>query len=163
MFRVEQAYLDRLITSVDLVGLIRQSTRLREVGQGRHGGSCPFHAGSPEGTLIVDESAHRFSCEHCQFSGSAIGWLMYHDGHSFRSAISELSRETGLDASMWIDADDLAAERADHIELLGEVAEHYHRRLLDCNGILTCAGYHRTASRVSHLATPRLITMHKNC
>lgn len=130
MSRIEQAYLDQLIASVDLVGLIRQSTPLRNVGQGRHDGSCPFHAGSPEGTLIVDESTYRFSCEHCQFGGSAIGWLMYHDGHSFRSAISELSREAELDASMWIDADDLAAERADHIGLLGEVAEYYHRRLL---------------------------------
>jgi len=130
MSRIEQRFLDRLLDAVDLVDLIRQSVPLTALGQGVHAGACPFHSRSVAGTLLVDVSAQRFSCEHCQFGGSAIGWMMYHDGHSFRSAVAELSREVGFDSSTWIDADDLAAERADHVELLEEVAEHYHQQLL---------------------------------
>lgn len=131
MTRIEQSFLDGLLEAVDLVDLIRQSLPLTRQGQGFFAGACPFHSRAEPGTLVVDDSLRRFSCEHCEFGGSAIGWLMYHDGHSFRSAVSELAREAELDSSAWIDADELAAERLDHIELLGEVAEHYHQQLLE--------------------------------
>lgn len=131
MNRIEQRFLDRVLGSVSLSDLVRQSLPLTRQGQGLHVGACPFHSRATAGTLVVDDSTQRFLCEHCEFSGSAIGWLMYHDGHSFRSAVSELSRDAGLDSSAWIDADDLAAERVDHIELLNEVAEYYHQQLFD--------------------------------
>ena len=131
MTRIEQSFLDRVLESVSLSDLIRQSLPLTRQGQGLHEGACPFHSRAAAGTLVVDDSTQRFLCEQCDFGGSAIGWLMYHDGHSFRSAVSELSREAGLDSSAWIDADDLAAERVDHIQLMNEVAEYYHQQLLD--------------------------------
>ena len=130
MTRIEQRFLDRVLGSVSLSNLVRQSLPLTQQGQGLHAGACPFHSRAAAGTLVVDDSTQRFLCEHCEFGGSAIGWLMYHDGHSFRSAVSELSREAGLDSSAWIDADDLAAERVDHIQLLNDVAEYYHQQLL---------------------------------
>ena len=130
MTRIAQSFLDRLLEAVNLSDLIRQTIPLTRQGQGLHAGACPFHSRAASGTLVVDDSTQRFSCEYCEFGGSAIGWLMYHDGHSFRSAISELSREAELDSSVWIDADDLAAELIDHIELLDEVAQHYHQQLM---------------------------------
>ena len=131
MTRIEQSFLDHVLESVSLSDLVRQSLPLTRQGQGLHTGACPFHSRAAAGTLVVDDSTRRFLCEQCEFGGSAIGWLMYHDGHSFRSAVSELSREVGLDSSAWVDADDLAAERVDHIQLMNEVAEYYHQQLLD--------------------------------
>ena len=115
MARIEQSFLDRVLESVSLSYLVRQSLPLTRQGQGLHTGACPFHSRAAAGTLVVDDSTQRFLCEQCKFSGSAIGWLMYHDGHSFRSAVSELSREVGLDSSAWIDNDDLAAAWTAHL------------------------------------------------
>ncbi len=103
--RVPQDVIDELLSQTSLLELVGESTRVQH-HDGVHQAQCPFHAhGADEWSLQVDPSEQRFVCSVCNFRGSAIGWLMYHDGLAFPEAILSLSQRLGIDVRAWIPDD----------------------------------------------------------
>ena len=136
--RPPPAVIDRLLAAVDLEALVREGTAVRRVGD-RFEGVCPFHsARSDDGhSLVLDLGAHRFDCAVCGFGGTAIGWLMYHDGFTFPEALLELGRRTGIALDPRVSTDAVEASARDRDTFLADVAAAWHAEL----------GAHRDAVR----------------
>jgi len=127
--RVPQSIIDSLLEKVSLLDLIKESTHVKAVG-GNHVAHCPFHArGKNDYTLSIDSENNLFSCGDCAFKGSAIGWLMYHDGLSFQDSVYMLAEASGVDVSQWISSDDIERSRLKKVSLLDEVAHYFSSEL----------------------------------
>lgn len=130
MARMPQDIIETILEKTDLVATIRSTHALKPDGAGRFAGHCPFHdGGGATASLIVDPATQRAECAICQFHVSAIGWLMYHDGHTFPSAVLTLARQAGVDVSAWIDEASVAAAIDAQSEILAEVAGFYQDAL----------------------------------
>lgn len=127
--RIPQNVLDELLLNVSLLGLIRESTSV--VSQGNeHIAQCPFHVrGDTQNSLFIDTQEQRFQCSECEFHGSAIGWLMFHDGLSFQDSVYELGARSSVDVSQWITNESLDSARRSKMELLREVEAFYSSQI----------------------------------
>ena len=127
--RIPQRVLDELLLNVSLLGLIRESTHVKSIGD-EHKAQCPFHVrGDTGNSLLIDTQEQRFQCSECEFHGSAIGWLMFHDGLSFQDSVFELSARSSVDVSQWITNESLDSARLSKMELLREVEEFYSSQI----------------------------------
>lgn len=124
--RLPQTLIDDVLARTDLVALIRESTPLREVS-GQHLAHCPFHRAvhTAKPSLAVDRETQGFECSVCGFSGSAIGWLMYHDGLSFSESMLALSSAAGVDVSPWITPMETHASLRHRLDTLDACADLY--------------------------------------
>ena len=129
MERVPQSLIDELLAAVNLQELVAEQWPLRKQSDHLFRGVCPFHARS-ENTLEIDTENNTFACTECEFHGSAIGWLMYHDGMTFRAAVHNLASRTSTDISEWITDADIQAESDKRAELLESIATFYYSTLL---------------------------------
>ena len=127
--RTPQHVIDELLLNVSLLGLIRESTHVKSIGD-EHKAPCPFHVrGDTENSLLIDTQDQRFHCSECEFHGSAIGWLMFHDGLSFQDSVFELGARSSVDVSQWITNESLDSARLSKMELLREVEEFYSSQI----------------------------------
>ena len=109
--RVPQDIIDALLLNVSLLDLIKESTPVRIKG-GQHRAHCPFHVrGETDTTLLIDIEEQRFTCSECEFHGSAIGWLLFHDGQSFQDSIYEIADLSAVDISQWITPESIETSR----------------------------------------------------
>jgi len=123
--RVPQDVIDELLARVDLLDLVCESIRVHSDAQ-IHRAACPFHTGPGDPmSLDIDADTNRLRCKVCEFQGSAIGWLMYHDGLTFQDAILELARRTTIDVGPWIDASRSVHARRLSLALLDQVDQVY--------------------------------------
>jgi DNA primase catalytic core len=134
--RIPDAEVERLKEQVSLVSLAEAAgVTLRKTGADVTG-CCPFHEdGTP--SLVISPARNLWHClGACQAGGSVIDWVMRAEGVSFRHAV-ELLRD-GMPAVSAGPAPKRSTVRklaapvqmgaADH-ELLGQVADYYHRVL----------------------------------
>ena len=135
MARISSEELLKLKGEVALERLVGQRVKLEKRGQDL-AGTCPFHEGDNEPSLVVTPSKNLWHCFGCGAGGDVIEWVRRTEGVSFRHAV-ELLREgvTGsgdvvkvgtvrkLPPPVSFDADDAA--------LLSQVAAYYHRALLE--------------------------------
>lgn len=127
--RVPQSVIDTLLEHVSLIDLIKESTHVKS-NSGRHTAHCPFHArGNNDYTLTIDNENDHFSCSECDFKGSAIGWLMFHDGLSFQESVYMLAQSYGVDVSSWITPLEIDQSRIAKLTLLADVAEFFSSQL----------------------------------
>jgi DNA primase len=88
--RVPAAELDRLQRQTDLAALVRaRGVELRPHDGGHLAGRCPFHD-DPTPSLVVTPGKNLFHCPGCGAGGSAIDFVMRHDGLSYRHAVELL-------------------------------------------------------------------------
>ncbi len=139
MARIPDDLVERLKEQVSLVSLAEAAgVTLRTTGADLSG-CCPFHAdGTP--SLVISPARNLWHClGACQAGGSVIDWVMRAEGVSFRHAvellrdgmpaISPAGRAPGRSTVRKL-ASPLERDAADD-ELLGQVADYYHRVLLD--------------------------------
>ena len=87
--KIQQPFIDDLLTRVDIVEIVSRSVTLRKAGRDFQG-LCPFHnEKSPSFTVSPDKQFYH--CFGCGAHGSAIGFLMNHDGLSFVEAVEDLA------------------------------------------------------------------------
>ncbi len=137
MARIPDAEVERLKEQVSLVSLAEAAgVTLRKTGADLTG-CCPFHEdGTP--SLVISPAKNLWHClGACQAGGSVIDWVMRAEGVSFRHAVELLrdgmpaicpaGRAPGRSTVRKL-ASPLERDVADD-ELLGQVADYYHRVL----------------------------------
>src|SRR6266699_1119072 len=140
--RVPDAEIERLKAEVPLASLAEAAgVELRRTGADLTG-RCPFHADDTP-SLVISPDKNLWHCMGaCQAGGSVIDRVMRAEGVSFRHAV-ELLRD-GLPAAAGAGpkrstvrrlASPVERAAADH-ELLGQVADYYHRVLLESPDVL---------------------------
>lgn len=131
MPRIPEETIQQVIAATDIVALIGRSVKLRKAGT-NFLGLCPFHTErSP--SFNVSPSRGTYHCFGCGAGGSAIRFLMEHDGLSFVEAVKRLADAAGIrvEEEVW---DANAEAEAKHRTLLlranREAAEWFHLLLM---------------------------------
>jgi len=140
MPRIAKAEIERVKAEIDLAALIRgKGIELHRHGSKDLAGRCPFHEGDDTPSMIVTPAKNLFHCMACGAAGSSVDFLMKHDGLSFRHAFEQLAgpeAKEAYKASAKVKASTtrkLAAPvepQADDAELMEQVADYYHERLM---------------------------------
>ncbi|MGH1359158.1 MAG: DNA primase [Burkholderiaceae bacterium] len=126
---IPQGFIQDLLARVDIADVVGRHVKLRKAGANMIG-LCPFH-GEKSPSFTVSPSKQFYHCFGCQAHGSAIGFLMEHAGLSFVEAVEDLARELGLEVPHEKGTPGAVSDagRPNLIELLGQAARYYQRRL----------------------------------
>jgi DNA primase catalytic core len=141
MAKIPEEELARLKDTVDLPTLIRaKGVELKPHGAADLIGRCPFHADKTPSLVVTPKKGLWHCLGACQKGGDVVSWVMQAEGVSFRHAV-ELLREGKASALLASDKvvktatipklpPPLAFD-ADEQTLLNQVADFYHKTLLE--------------------------------
>ena len=141
MARIPEEDIDRVKRETDLLALIRsRGIELRQHGSRDYIGICPFHDDGETPNFIVSPLKGLFHCMACEVAGNAIQFVQNFDGVSFRHAF-ELLDNGGKLAFQKVPARRTKQttvpklpcpidQDGDTSELLGQVVDYYHERLV---------------------------------
>ncbi|NKN34674.1 DNA primase [Marichromatium bheemlicum] len=93
--KIPPEFIDDLLTRVDIVDVIGARVQLRKAGK-EFQARCPFHEEKTP-SFTVSPAKQFYHCFGCGAHGTAIGFLMEHDGLPFREAVDELARLVGVE------------------------------------------------------------------
>ncbi|WP_395750765.1 DNA primase [Prosthecobacter sp.] len=131
MSRIPEETIQQVIAATDIVALVGRSVKLRKAGT-NFVGLCPFH-NEKSPSFNVSPSRNTYHCFGCGAGGTAIRFVMEHDGLSFVEAVKRLADAAGIriEEEVW---DANAEAEAKHRSLLlrahREIAEWYHQLLM---------------------------------
>ncbi|WP_395742751.1 DNA primase [Prosthecobacter sp.] len=131
MSRIPEETIQQVIAATDIVALIGRSVKLRKAGT-NYLGLCPFH-NERTPSFNVSPSRNTYHCFGCGAGGTAIRFVMEHDGLSFVEAVRRLAEAAGIriQEEVW---DANAEAEAKHRSLLlrahREIAEWFHQLLM---------------------------------
>lgn len=94
MPRIPEETIQQVIAATDIVALIGRSVKLRREGAGFKG-LCPFH-NEKTPSFNVSPTRGTYHCYGCGAGGSAIRFVMEHDGLSFIEAVKRLADAAGI-------------------------------------------------------------------
>ena len=125
--RIPDSFIETLLERADIVEVIGSRLALKPTGRGEHKALCPFHdEKSP--SFTVSGQKQFYHCFGCGAHGSAIGFLMEHDGLDFPSAIEELAQMVGLEVPR--EAGAAQTERFDSLYEVLAMAQVWFRQSL---------------------------------
>lgn len=131
MSRIPEETIQQVIAATDIVALVGRSVKLRKAGT-NYLGLCPFH-NERTPSFNVSPSRNTYHCFGCGAGGTAIRFVMEHDGLSFVEAVKRLADAAGIriEEEVW---DANAEAEAKHRSLLlrahREIAEWFHQLLM---------------------------------
>ncbi len=131
MGRIPEATVEQVLASTDIVELVGRYVKLRRAGV-NFTGLCPFH-NEKTPSFNVSPSRNSYHCFGCGAGGTAIGFLMQHDGMTFVEAVKRLADAAGIriEEEVWdANAEKEAKQRAGLIKVHQRLAEWYHQLLL---------------------------------
>ena len=91
---IPESFIQELLARTDIVEIIDRVVPLKKAGA-NYAACCPFHK-EKSPSFTVSPSKQFYHCFGCGAHGTAIGFLMEHQGLSFPDAIEELARHCGL-------------------------------------------------------------------
>jgi len=123
--KIPQRFIDDVLARVDLVELIDARVPLTRMGK-EYKARCPFHEERTPSFTVSPEKQF-FHCFGCGAHGTAIGFLMDYDHHSFLEAVEELAARVGL--SIPSEQSGSRVPVASHTELFGilQQADKFYR------------------------------------
>ncbi len=125
--RIPPELIDQILARTDIVELIGRRLKLRKSGKD-YIGLCPFHnEKTPSFTVSPDKQFYH--CFGCGAHGSAIGFLMAYDRLSFREAVEELARYTGLELPTESASAQAGPDYEPLYQLLQAAADYYRHQL----------------------------------
>ena len=86
--------IDELLAKTDIVDVIDQYVPLKKSGA-NYMACCPFHK-EKSPSFSVSPSKQFYHCFGCGAHGSAIGFVMEHQGLSFTEAVQQLADRVGM-------------------------------------------------------------------
>lgn len=131
MPRIPEETIQQVIAATDIVALIGRSVKLRREGAGFKG-LCPFH-NEKTPSFNVSPSRGTYHCYGCGAGGSAIRFVMEHDGLSFIEAVRRLADAAGIriEEEVWdANAEAEAKRRALLLRANREAAAWFHLLLM---------------------------------
>jgi DNA primase len=92
--RIPPAFIDELLSRVDIVEVIDARVPLKKAGR-EYEACCPFH-GEKTPSFKVSPTKQFYHCFGCGAHGTAIGFVMEYDHLDFVEAIEELAKQAGV-------------------------------------------------------------------
>lgn len=109
MAKIPRAFIEDLITRVDLVALIESFVPLRKSGR-NYMACCPFHLEKTP-SFAVSAEKQMYHCFGCGVSGNAISFLMAYEGLSYVEAVYDLAQRAGVPVPQTASANQREYER----------------------------------------------------
>ncbi|MGV3664410.1 MAG: DNA primase [Prosthecobacter sp.] len=131
MPRIPEETIQQVIAATDIVALIGRSVKLRREGTGFKG-LCPFH-NEKTPSFNVSPTRGTYHCYGCGAGGTAIRFVMEHDGLSFVEAVKRLADAAGIRIveEVWdANAEAEAKHRALLLRAHKEIAAWFHLLLM---------------------------------
>ncbi|MCB1274971.1 DNA primase [Prosthecobacter sp.] len=131
MSRIPEETIQQVIAATDIVALVGRSVKLRKAGT-NYLGLCPFH-NERTPSFNVSPSRGTYHCFGCGAGGSAIRFVMEHDGMSFVEAVKRLADAAGIrvEEEVWdANAEAEAKQRSLLLRANREAAEWFHLLLM---------------------------------
>lgn len=125
--RIPESFIETLLERVDIVEVIGSRLSLKPTGRGEHKALCPFHDEKTP-SFTVSGQKQFYHCFGCGAHGTAVGFLMQHDGLDFPSAIEELAQMAGIPVPR--EAGGAPIERHDRIYEALALAQQWFRQHL---------------------------------
>ncbi len=127
--KIAKPFIDELLARANIVEIVERSVQLKRAGRDFQG-LCPFHhEKTPSFTVSPDKQFYH--CFGCGAHGSAIGFLMNHDGYGFVEAVEELAGMLGLEVQYEAGgAADAPAADFSGLYRVTEEARHFFVRML---------------------------------
>ena len=95
--KIPQAFIDQVLNQTDIVDLINNYVELKAKGK-EYTACCPFH-GEKTPSFTVSPEKQFYHCFGCGAHGTAINFLMEHEGLQFTEAIESLAHRLGLEVT----------------------------------------------------------------
>lgn len=129
MALIPEDYLKELLTRVDVVDVVGRSVQLKKHGA-NYFGRCPFHS-EKSPSFSVSQTKQFYHCFGCGAHGTAIGFLMEHEGGDFRDVVTQLASEVGMPPPD-LQQDDPQHKLAMEIsKTLGKATDYYRNQLFN--------------------------------
>lgn len=131
MGRIPEETVNQVLAATDIVALIGRSVKLRRAGT-NFLGLCPFH-NEKSPSFNVSPTRGTYHCFGCGAGGSAIRFVMEHDGMSFVEAVKRLGDAAGIriEEEVWdANAEAEAKHRALLLKANREAAAWFHLLLM---------------------------------
>jgi DNA primase len=126
---IPQAFIQELLSRVDVVDVVGRSVTLKKAGA-NYQGLCPFH-NEKSPSFSVSPTKQFYHCFGCGAHGSALGFLMEHQGLSYVDAIKDLAQSVGLTVPEEKIASTENRATPDLFELMALAEKYYRNRLKD--------------------------------
>lgn len=139
---IPQAFVDDLLSRVDIVQLIDKYVPLKKAGT-NYQSLCPFHQ-EKSPSFTVSPIKQFYYCFGCGASGSAIGFLMSYLKLGFVEAIETLAQEVGVDVPTSHHSKQQSLEPL--YRLMNEVSSFYHQKLLKHDSAMSYLSQQRQLS-----------------
>ena len=91
---IPEAFIQELLNRVDIIDVVDRNVPLKKAGA-NYSACCPFH-NEKSPSFTVSPTKQFYHCFGCGAHGTAIGFLMEHQGLSFVEAVHELAKMVGL-------------------------------------------------------------------
>ncbi|MCE5182660.1 MAG: DNA primase [Betaproteobacteria bacterium] len=91
---IPQSFIQDLLNRLDIVDVVDRYVPLKKAGA-NYVACCPFH-GEKTPSFSVSPAKQFYHCFGCGAHGSAIGFVMEHQGLGFVEAVEELARSAGM-------------------------------------------------------------------
>ncbi len=125
--RIPEDFIDSLLERIDIAEVIGARVDLKPAGRGEFKALCPFHSEkSPSFTVSTDKQFYH--CFGCGAHGTAIGFVMEHDGLEFPAAIEDLAGLAGLEVPR--ESGGAPVKRHDRVYEVLLAAQQWFRRQL---------------------------------
>ena len=125
--KIPQTFIDQVVQQTDIVDLINGYVELKAKGR-EYGACCPFHhEKSPSFTVSPDKQFYH--CFGCGAHGTAIGFLIEHEGLEFIEAIEQLAARLSLEVPREEGHIETVNKSAQSYELLEQVNQFYQKQL----------------------------------
>lgn len=131
MSRIPEETIQQVIAATNIVDLVGKYVKLKRDGPGFKG-LCPFHTEKTP-SFTVSPTRNTYHCFGCGAGGTAIRFLMEHDGLQFVEAVKRLAEAAGirLEEQVWdANAEREAKQRAILKKVHEDIAVFYHELLL---------------------------------
>lgn len=131
MPRIPEETIQQVLAATDIVDLVGRYVKLRRTGS-VFKGLCPFH-NEKTPSFQVSPSRGTYHCFGCGVGGSAIRFVMEHDGMQFVEAVKRLGDAAGIriEEEVWdANAEQAAKERALLLRVHQDIATWFHLLLM---------------------------------
>ena len=125
--RIPQNFIDDLLARADIVEIIDSYVPLRKAGR-NYQALCPFHEEKTP-SFTVSQDKQFYHCFGCGANGTAIGFLMEHNGLGFVEAVEDLAGRYGLEIPREAGYQPETKHHQQLYELLEQATEFYRNQL----------------------------------
>lgn len=127
--QIPKAFIEELLSRIDLVELIEAKTKLKKAGS-KHKGLCPFHnEKTPSFSVDPTTNPPHYHCFGCSAHGDALNFVMTTDHLQFPEAVAMLAQRAGMPLPQQHTSQTSQASKQPLYDVLGKTAAFYQRQL----------------------------------